>query len=126
MYFHRFVYLVHEVHFGYREGSDPGEDDEGHGVEPGADVGEAPQAQAELDGVDHVVHEEESAQLRRGDGQLLRQGLGHVLEVLRGDGHRHSRYLLIKIKYINGDYFVFFIKQRKNRQQNNSLLARCP
>ena len=48
MYFFGFPYLVHDVRLRDGEGGDPGEDDEGGGVEPGPDVRQAPQAQTKL------------------------------------------------------------------------------
>jgi len=94
--------LVIEVELGKGEGSNPGKDDEGHGVEPGADVGDAPQAEAELDGVHHVVNQEQAAQLGHGRVHLLGDALGVGLHVLRGDGHWHSRHTLKWIRARRG------------------------
>lgn len=81
--------LVHDVGLGDGEGGDPGEDDEGGGVEPGPDVRQAPQAQPKLDSIDHVLNEEEATELGEGQVQLLGDGGGVGREVLRRDSQRH-------------------------------------
>ena len=40
--------LVHDVSLRDGEGGDPGENDEGDGVEPGPNIGQAPQAHTKL------------------------------------------------------------------------------
>ena len=81
-------YLVHEVGLGDGECSDPGKDDQGDSVEPGSDIGQAPQRQPELEGVQHVVDEKETAELRHADVELGGQIGGYGLKVLSGDSHR--------------------------------------
>ena len=46
-------------HLGDGEEADPGHDGEGHRVEPAAKVGEEPQRQTELEGLDPVLDEEQ-------------------------------------------------------------------
>jgi len=72
--------LIVLVEQGQGEEPEPGHDDQGHHVEPGADVGEAPEAEDELEGVEPVLEEEEAAELHDG-------GVGHVHEEARHLGH---------------------------------------
>ena len=71
------------------EESNPGNDEEGQHVEPGADVGQQPEGETELDGVDHVLHEEETTKfcgdLVDGAGDTCR----HVGDGLRWDSDWH-------------------------------------
>lgn len=78
------VVLVEE-----RQGEEghPGEDDECHHVEPGADVGQTPEAQHKLDGVEPVLEEEEPAQLHDGGVGHVDQKSGHLGDLLGGDVH---------------------------------------
>ena len=73
------VVLVEE---GQGEEADPGEDDQGHHVEPGADVGEAPEAEDKLDGVEPVLEEEEAAELHDGGVGHVHQEAGHLGHLL--------------------------------------------
>ena len=75
-----------QTNLGNGEESNPREDDEGHGVEPAADVGEEPEGDAELDGIQHVLHEEESSELSEGAVDLLGGGGGNALDLVAGDG----------------------------------------
>ena len=72
-------------HLGDGEESDPGEDDEGHGVEPAADVGEEPEGQAELDRVEDVLDEDKLAHLGDHQVQLVSGALGNGINLLLGD-----------------------------------------
>jgi len=82
--------LVLDVDLGQREQSDPGDDDESDGVEPGTDVGEEPKGEAEFDGVHHALNKEETAEL--GDDGV--DGLGETgsdgRDGVSGYFHRHG------------------------------------
>lgn len=69
------------------EESDPGHDDEGHGVEPAADVGQDPEGQTELDGVQHVLDHEEASQLLDGAVHFVGGLASEVVDAFRWDGH---------------------------------------
>jgi len=67
------------------EASYPGQDDQGHHVEPGADVGQAPQAEDELNSVKDALEEEKSAQLHDGRVGDVHQDPSDLRHLLRGD-----------------------------------------
>lgn len=96
---HHFIslVLVHDVRLRDGEGGDPGEDDEGGGVEPGPDVRQAPQAQTKLDCIDHVLNKEEATELGERQVQLLGDGGGVGREVLRRHSQRHRGDLFQRI-----------------------------
>ena len=73
------------TNLGNGEESNPREDDESHGVEPAANVGQEPKGDTELDGVQHVFNEEESPELGEGAVHLLGGGGGNALHLLAGD-----------------------------------------
>ena len=74
-------------HLGQSEEPDPRDDDEGHRVEASADVGEEPQAEAELGRVDEILDEEETAQLGQAKVDLVHGAGGEVADgVLRHGG----------------------------------------
>lgn len=77
--------LVVQVNLGDTEDGDPGEDDEGHGVEPGADVGQEPEAGAELDGLEHVLDQEETSQLGEAEVELAADAAGEAVDLVLGD-----------------------------------------
>jgi hypothetical protein len=66
------------IDLGNSEGCDPRQDEKSHGVEPGADVGEAPEGETKLNSVHHVLHQEQSAELSTGLAEKLNCGLGEL------------------------------------------------
>ena len=82
-----YLFRIGKTHLGDREKADPSHDEQGHGVEPTADVGENPEGKTELDGVEHVLHHEEAPQLFQGAVQLLRSPGGVIVHLLRGNSH---------------------------------------
>jgi len=48
--------MIEFYHLGDGEETNPRQDDEGHGIEPAADVGEEPEGESKLDGVQHVLN----------------------------------------------------------------------
>ena len=85
--------LVLQVQLGSGEEGDPGEDDQGQHVEAGSDVGQHIQGGRELEGVHHVLEQEEPPEL----GGDLVEGLDHAGQHL-GDGlgrnsHGDGRHL---------------------------------
>lgn len=58
------------------------QDDQGHSVEPSAHVRETPQHQAELDGVDEVLHQEQAAQLSQYGIDMGNGNARHLLNLL--------------------------------------------
>ncbi len=64
-------------YLGDGEKSDPSQDDQCHEVHPTSDVGQEPKSQSELDRLDHVVDEEESAKIQYRSVQLVAKAGGH-------------------------------------------------
>ena len=54
---------------------------------PGANVGETPEAEYELNGVKDAFEEEESPELHDGGVENVHQEARHVRHALGGDGH---------------------------------------
>jgi len=67
----------------------PGEDDQCHHVEPGANVGQAPEAENELDRVKHTFQKEKSAQLHDGWVCNVHQDSSDLGNLLWGDVDIH-------------------------------------
>ena len=89
--------LVVLVEEGQGEEADPGEDDQGHHVEPGADVGEAPEAEDKLDGVEPVLEEEEAAELHDGGVGHVHQEPGDLGHLLWRDVHLQQKCLITNL-----------------------------
>ena len=82
--------LVLLVEFRCGKEDDPGEDEEGQHVEPGTNVGQEPEGETELDGVNHVLDKKETTKFR---GHLVDgpgDTGGHVGDGLGGDRHWHG------------------------------------
>ena len=88
--------LVVDVELGQGEESDPRKDDEGEGVEPGADVGQEPKAEAELDGVNHALDEEEPAELGQDGVEGGGEAGGHGGDGVGGQGQGQGGHLGIR------------------------------
>ena len=99
------LYLVVLIHERHGEETHPGQDDKGHHVEPGTDeigllmiletkicflipganVGETPETEYELDGVKDAFEEEESPELHDGGVEDVHQEARHVRNLLGRD-----------------------------------------
>lgn len=78
------------VDLGNSEGCDPGEDEESHCVEPGADVSQAPEGKSKLDSVNHVINQKQPAQLAKATIEFFCKSCGKLGYFITGDSHFHS------------------------------------
>ena len=54
------------AYLGNGEKSNPGDEDQGHGIEPASNVGENPQRQTKHDGIKHVFNKKETSEFKKG------------------------------------------------------------
>jgi len=78
--------LVLLVDLGQGEESHDAEGDQGEAVEPGAQVRQAPEQSAELDGVHDVLDEEEPLELREAAVELRHNHVGGLVHLVGGQG----------------------------------------
>jgi len=78
------------IDLGNSEGCDPRQDEKSHGVEPGADVGEAPEGKTKLNSVHHVLHQEQSAEFAQTTIHFFCQSCGKLRHFIAGNSHFHS------------------------------------
>ena len=70
------------TYLGNGEKSDPGHDQQGHCVEPTANVGQDPKRKTELDRVQHVLDHEQTPELFDGAVQLIGGFVGIFVDLV--------------------------------------------
>lgn len=86
--------LVGFVHFRQSEDSNNAEDDERHAVKPGADVGQDPEQQPELEGVDDILDQEQTTELAQSARHVLHDDVSEVMNFLFRQRDVHIKVLL--------------------------------
>ena len=73
------------AYLGNGEKSNPGDKDQGHGIEPASNVGENPQRQSKLDGIKHVLNKKETSKFEKGTVQFGRSVVGEAVHFFLGN-----------------------------------------
>ena len=73
------------AYLGNGEKTDPGDEDQGHGIEPASNVGENPQRQTKLDGIKHVLNKKETSKFEKGTVQFGRSVVGEAVHFFLGN-----------------------------------------
>jgi len=101
--------LIQDIYLGNGEKTDPGDEDQGHGIEPASNVGENPQRQTKLDGIKHVLNKKETSEFEKGTVQFGRSVVGEAVHFFLGNlqvefsyfGERIAGYLFLQESYHN-------------------------
>lgn len=81
------------------EESNPGHQDQSHGVEPTADVGKDPQGKSELDWVQHVFYQEETSEFYEAGVHFGRGIVGKRINFVLGNRYVDGWKIQILVLY---------------------------